>query len=52
MKLEERIHQILEEEITKQDETKIKKIVADSIEELFRSLFMRKTTWKNDIKNA
>lgn len=52
MLLEERIHQIVQEEITKNDEKKIKKIVADCVEELLKNLWQKKNFWHNAIQNA
>lgn len=52
MLTEGRIHQIISEEITKNDEKKIKKIVSSCVEELFRSLWTKRVTWKHDIENS
>jgi len=43
---------LLSEDITKSDETKIKEIVADCINELFKQLWQKNSFWKSTIKNA
>lgn len=50
MLTEKRINEIISEEISKSDEKKIKKIVADSLEELFKNLYQKKGFWKNSIE--
>lgn len=50
MLLEERIHQIVQEELTKSDEKRIREIVADSVSELFKNLWQKKSFWQHDIK--
>lgn len=52
MLLEERIHEIVQEEITKQDEKKIKEIVADCVSALFKELWFKNNIWKSSIKNS
>ena len=58
---ESRINQIVSEEInkvmvdediTKSDEKKIKEIVGDCINELFKQLWQKNSFWKSTIKNA
>lgn len=47
---ESRIKEIVNEEITKSDEKKIRAIVADCVEDLFHSLWIKKSYWSNDVK--
>lgn len=45
-----RLHRIIQEEITKSDEKRIKEIVADSVKELFHSLWVKNNVWLADVK--
>lgn len=45
-----RIRQIIQEELTKSDEKKIREIIADSVSELFKNLWQKKGFWQTDMK--
>lgn len=50
MLTEREIRSIIKEEITKSDERRIKEIIADSVKELFHSLWVKNNTWQTDVK--
>ena len=45
-------NRVLDEDITKSDEKKIKEIVGDCINELFKQLWQKNSFWKNTIKSC
>ena len=44
--------EIMKEEINKSDEKRIKEIVGDCINELFKQLWQKNSFWKSTIMNA
>lgn len=47
---ETRMREIISEEISKADEKKIKKIIADTLDDFFKLMWQRNNFWKGGIK--
>jgi hypothetical protein len=45
-----KIHEIIREEISRADEKKIRNIISDTLEEFFRTMWQRKSFWQSGMK--